>query len=241
MYLPAYGRFGSPDAPGNDFDLTDPMSFNRYVYVRNRPTDCLDPNGTDIKYYFYNSTQSHSGSGHVAVAIGSGKSWRFYEASPRTSGNNQPMDPRGIRNEKGGPITGSNPDELAKRSINGSEFGEATAVMTLKTTAEQDAKAVEAAEGFFKDHPNWVLSESNCADLGYAVADAAGTKMDKPKTYSTPPELKESLEKAGAKTPGKVQTDKPGKLNNSTGGVAKKQAAEAAKKTADTVKKLWPF
>jgi hypothetical protein len=80
--------------------------------------------------------------------------------------------------------------------------------------------------------------------LGYAVAEGAGTKMDKPKTYSTPPDLKESLEKVGAKQPGKVVTNKAGKLDNSTAGVAKKQTKEAASKVADkaaeTVKKLLP-
>ena len=233
FYLPMYGRFASPD-PARDQHFEDTQSWNIYSYCRNNPVTNLDPDGMDVKYYFYNSTQSHSGSGHVAVAIGSGNNWTFHEASPNPSGNNQPMDSRGIGTQ------GSNPDVLASQGINGSEFGSATAVLTLVTTPEQDAGAEAAAEKFFAGNPTWVLDKSNCADLGYAVAEGAGTKMDKPKTYSTPPELKESLEKVGAKQPGKVRTDKPGKLDNSTAGVAKKQTKEAASKVVEKAKSLLP-
>ena len=241
FYLPQWGRFASPD-PARDQHFEETQSWNIYSYCRNNPVTNVDPDGMDVKYYFYNSTQSHSGSGHVAVAIGRGNQWTFHEASPSPSGNNQPMDSRGIKRE------GNNPDVMASQGINGSEFGAATAVMTLKTTAEQDAGAEAAAGKFFADNPTWVLGTSNCADLGYAVTEGAGTKLAKPLTFSTPPELKASLEKVGAKEPGKVKTDKPGNLDNSTAGFSKKQAADAADKAAkaasaaaEKVKKLWPF
>ncbi|MCK7474253.1 MAG: hypothetical protein MZV49_13430 [Rhodopseudomonas palustris] len=198
--------------------------------MRGNPIGNVDPNGTDVKYYFFNSTQSHSGSGHVAVAIGRGDHWTLYEASPNPSGNNQPMDKRGIK------VEGSNPDELSAQSINGEEFGAATAALSLTTTPDQDAGAIAAADKFFKDNPKWILGKSNCADLGYAIAEGAGTKMEKPKTYSTPPELKNSLEKVNEKEPAKVKTEIKGNLKNSTAGVIQVKTGEAAEKIARKAK-----
>ena len=245
FYVPWYGKFVSPD-PGKDQHFEFTQSWNVYSYTRNNPILLFDPNGTDIRYYFYNTTQSHSGAGHVGIAIGSGNKWTWYEASPLNSKYSAPMDKSGYRDFNNDPITGTNPDDLSRNSINGREFGEATAILTLKTSEEQDIKAIKAAEQFFNDNPNWNYRKANCADLGYTVAEAAGTKLPAPLWthmmyvfspfrsnysgylthiygYRTPPGLKSSLKL------GKIIINKEEKLNNSTIGVLKKSTINVLK------------
>lgn len=51
-YSPAQGRWTSPDPAGTaSVSLTDPQSFNRYVYVRNRPLFLKDPSGLYCEYF----------------------------------------------------------------------------------------------------------------------------------------------------------------------------------------------
>jgi len=45
QYSPGKGRWMSPDPYDGSYDLTNPQSFNRYVYVRNNPLGMVDPSG----------------------------------------------------------------------------------------------------------------------------------------------------------------------------------------------------
>nr|WP_255551558.1 RHS repeat-associated core domain-containing protein [Granulicella sp. dw_53] len=47
-HLSALGRFMSPDPYNGSFDLSNPQSFNRYVYVNDRPLTSTDPTGLFI-------------------------------------------------------------------------------------------------------------------------------------------------------------------------------------------------
>jgi hypothetical protein len=49
MYGYSYGRFTSPDDFTNDSHVSDPQSWNLYVYVRNNPLRLIDPTGTIIE------------------------------------------------------------------------------------------------------------------------------------------------------------------------------------------------
>jgi len=44
-YASGHGRFSSPDDFLNDSDASDPQSWGKYVYVRNRPTTLTDSTG----------------------------------------------------------------------------------------------------------------------------------------------------------------------------------------------------
>jgi RHS repeat-associated protein len=46
-YQPYLGRFLSVD-PGDDVDLSEPQSWNKYSYVRNNPINATDPDGRNI-------------------------------------------------------------------------------------------------------------------------------------------------------------------------------------------------
>ena len=50
FYDPNLGRFLSVD-PGNDVDLAQPQSWNKYSYVRNNPVNYTDPSGMVIARY----------------------------------------------------------------------------------------------------------------------------------------------------------------------------------------------
>jgi RHS repeat-associated protein len=43
------GRFTSPDSIANDWELVNPQTWNRYVYVRNSPLVYVDPNGAALE------------------------------------------------------------------------------------------------------------------------------------------------------------------------------------------------
>lgn len=45
FYLPMYGRFASPDGPGNDQHFEQTQSWNTYSYLQNDPTMRIDPTG----------------------------------------------------------------------------------------------------------------------------------------------------------------------------------------------------
>ena len=45
QYSPTQGRFMSPDPYGGSYDMTNPQSFNRYVYAMNNPLSNIDPTG----------------------------------------------------------------------------------------------------------------------------------------------------------------------------------------------------
>jgi RHS repeat-associated protein len=47
-YSGIQGRFVTPDDIYNDTDVTDPASWNRYVYVRNNPPTLIDPDGRSV-------------------------------------------------------------------------------------------------------------------------------------------------------------------------------------------------
>jgi len=46
-YIGKLHRFVQPDPSDGSYDLTDPQSLNRYVYVQNDPANLLDPLGLD--------------------------------------------------------------------------------------------------------------------------------------------------------------------------------------------------
>lgn len=58
MYLPAYGRFASPD-PAYDQNAEDTQSWNLYGYVRNSPLMSIDPTGETIYAVTYTRGNTH--------------------------------------------------------------------------------------------------------------------------------------------------------------------------------------
>jgi len=60
-YSPAQGRWVSPDPAGlTAVNLTDPQSWNRYVYATNRPLDRVDPLGLDSWSFVGNCSLHYS-------------------------------------------------------------------------------------------------------------------------------------------------------------------------------------
>ncbi len=58
QYNPRQGRWISPDPLGTGaVDMTDPRSWNRYVYVRDNPLSYTDPLGLQLGYCTVNGTQ----------------------------------------------------------------------------------------------------------------------------------------------------------------------------------------
>ncbi|MGD9631469.1 MAG: RHS repeat domain-containing protein [Pyrinomonadaceae bacterium] len=49
-FNPGFGRFSSPDDFLNDSVPLEPQSWNKYAYVRNNPTNRIDPTGEKVKY-----------------------------------------------------------------------------------------------------------------------------------------------------------------------------------------------
>jgi hypothetical protein len=184
MYLPAYGRFAQPD-PEKPFDFSDPQSFNLYAYCMNNPVVRTDPTGMDIVFFIWDPKQTSSGAGHVAVAIGEGNKWRWFEACNDSPGKTYgPLTKSGFQNSDGSPIIGASPIDLAKRSIDGNRGQNMPKFsVTVKTFSETtDAMTKSAADwvsaGLKRPEDKQYDGRSNftCVGLGEAAAIPIGFK-----------------------------------------------------------------
>jgi hypothetical protein len=85
MYSYSHGRFTSPDNFLNDTKLTDPRSWNLYVYVRNNPLNFTDPTREKIWVSF-----DETDDGNVTTRRVEYRNGRLYgENGERYTGNNE--------------------------------------------------------------------------------------------------------------------------------------------------------
>jgi RHS repeat-associated protein len=144
--------------------LGEPQRLNTYSYCRNGPTKYNDLDGRDTYLYFYSSSQTGSGAGHVAIGIETHNQNRpaeqqFFEASPKTSKPSAPMMTTGT--------IGSMQDVLNKaHTINSAgEVQQPTLILRLKTEQGTDFQLRAKAVLFTIENKMWTFHSADCADL----------------------------------------------------------------------------
>ena len=171
--------------PIDDYDFTDPMSFNKYSYVRGNPVKYLDIEGTNVYLFFWRTNDTRTGAGHVAIGVGTRDNLVLFEANPSKSAIVAPMDPKYK-------IRGDIPRVSTVSTINHGRSA-LPVVIEFKTSKDQDKGATKALEDWFDKYKNWDLGNADCADAAKAGLQGAGLDGGSEFLVSTPKGLAKDL------------------------------------------------
>jgi RHS repeat-associated protein len=163
-YEPSAGRF-----------LTrDPISYsggiNLYAYVRNGPTNAIDPRGLDIMVIEQGPTAGNP-IGHTAIAITGRGVFSF--------GNGREL----ATDAKGNIMGGNLPDYIYRESMNRNTW-----IYIIKTTPAQDAAIEAELRAIAQNEPSLeaeTILFDNCSMRSNRGLDKAGIPMGHPKTGRT--------------------------------------------------------